>query len=73
MILKALYDYYQRSGEDVAPLGLEYKQIGFIIVLDKDGHFFAIRRQTFGQEVCTAVFGDEERGTIQCPRGQLSV
>lgn len=39
MILKALYDYYQRSGEDVAPLGLEYKQIGFIIVLDKDGHF----------------------------------
>ena len=39
MILKALYDYYLRSGEDVAPLGLEYKQIGFIIVLDKDGHF----------------------------------
>lgn len=39
MILKALYDYYQRSGEEVAPLGLEYKQIGFIIVLDKDGHF----------------------------------
>ena len=23
----------------IAPLGLEYKQIGFIIVLDKDGHF----------------------------------
>lgn len=39
MILKALYDYYQRSGEEVAPLGLEYKQIGFIIVLNKDGHF----------------------------------
>lgn len=39
MILKALYDYYQRSGEEVAPLRLEYKQIGFIIVLDKDGHF----------------------------------
>lgn len=39
MILKALYDYYQRSGEEVAPLGLEYKQIGFIIVLDRDGHF----------------------------------
>lgn len=39
MILKALYDYYQRSGEEVAPLGFEYKQIGFIIVLDKDGHF----------------------------------
>lgn len=32
MILKALYDYYHRSGDDVAPFGLEYKEIGFIIV-----------------------------------------
>lgn len=39
MILKALYDYYHRSGDDVAPLGLEYKQIGFIIVLDRNGRF----------------------------------
>lgn len=39
MILKALYDYYQRSEQEVAPIGLEYKQIGFILVLDKDGHF----------------------------------
>ena len=31
MILKALYDYYHRSGDDVAPFGLEYKEIGFII------------------------------------------
>ena len=29
MILKALYDYYHRSGDDVAPFGLEYKEIGF--------------------------------------------
>ena len=25
MILKALYDYYHRSGDDVAPFGLEYR------------------------------------------------
>ena len=41
MILKALYDYYQRSEKDaaLAPFGMEYKQIGFIIVIDKEGHF----------------------------------
>ena len=39
MILRALYDYYQRSGDDVAPFGLEYKEIGFIIILDKRGEF----------------------------------
>ena len=33
MILKALYDYYHRSGDDVAPFGLEYKEIGFIIAV----------------------------------------
>lgn len=39
MILKALYDYYYRSGNDVAPEGLEYKEIGFVIVIDRDGNF----------------------------------
>ena len=39
MILKALYDYYHRSGNDMAPFGLEYKEIGFIIVIDNDGRF----------------------------------
>lgn len=39
MILKALYDYYHRSGDAVAPFGLEYKEIGFIIVIDRYGKF----------------------------------
>ena len=34
MILKALYDYYHRSGDEVAPFGMEYKEIGFLIVID---------------------------------------
>lgn len=38
MILKALYDYYHRSG-DLPALGMELKEIGFVIVLDKDGNF----------------------------------
>lgn len=36
MILKALYDYYHRSG-DLAPEGFEYKEIPFVIVLDESG------------------------------------
>lgn len=38
MILKALYDYYHRS-EDLPTFGMELKEIGFIIVIDKDGKF----------------------------------
>lgn len=41
MILKALYDYYQRS-KDLPVLGMEEKEIGFIIVIDKHGKFIRI-------------------------------
>ena len=34
MILKALYDYYHRSG-NLPTMGMELKEIGFIIVIDK--------------------------------------
>lgn len=43
MILKALYDYHQRKSSDpqsgIAPLGFEWKEIPFIIVIDKGGSF----------------------------------
>lgn len=38
MILKALYDYYKRCG-DLPSFGMEFKEIGFIIVIDKNGRF----------------------------------
>lgn len=38
MILKALYDYYHRSG-DLPVFGMELKEIGFVIVIDKYGKF----------------------------------
>lgn len=46
MILQALYDYYQRKASDpesgIAPEGFEWKEIPFLIVIDKDGKFVAI-------------------------------
>ena len=38
MILKALYDYYHRSG-NLPTMGMELKEIGFIIVIDRCGNF----------------------------------
>lgn len=39
MILKALYDYYQRKSEELPPFGTIFQQIHFILVIDKDGNF----------------------------------
>lgn len=41
MILRALYDYYNRC-EGLAQKGLELKEIGYLIVIDKDGSFLRI-------------------------------
>lgn len=38
MILKALYDYYNRC-DNLPPKGMEDKEIGFILVLSTDGRF----------------------------------
>ena len=39
MILKALYDYYNRSKGSLPAFGRELKEIGFLIVIGKDGKF----------------------------------
>lgn len=44
MILKALYDYYNRCG-NLAPTGMEYKEISFLIVIDEDGRFKRLERR----------------------------
>ena len=38
MILKALYDYYDRCG-NLPAAGMEEKEIGFIIVISEEGKF----------------------------------
>ncbi len=46
MILRALYEYYQRAANDpdrsVAPEGFEWKEIPFVVVLSKEGEFRAL-------------------------------
>jgi CRISPR-associated protein Csd1 len=68
MILQALYEYYQRKAADpesgIAPEGFEWKEIPFIIVIDKDGHFVRIEDTREGE-------GRIRRGkTFLVPRGE---
>lgn len=43
MILQALYEYYQRKASDpksdIAPEGWEWKEIPFLVVIDREGNF----------------------------------
>jgi CRISPR-associated protein Csd1 len=51
MILKALYDYYNRV-DDLAPAGLEYKEIAFIIVIDFEGNFIRFEDRRIDKKSC---------------------
>lgn len=48
MILKALYDYYNRCS-DLPPIGMEEKEIGFLIVLSPDGRFVRLEDCRIGK------------------------
>ena len=39
MILRALYDYYNRCKNNLPPYGRELKEIGFLLVIDREGRF----------------------------------
>ena len=52
MILQALYEYYQRKAADpvstIAPRGLEWKEIPYLILIDKKGNFLELQDTTEG-------------------------
>jgi len=53
MILQALYEYYQRKAADpeshIAPEGWEWKEIPYVIVINKKGEFVAIEDTREGE------------------------
>lgn len=57
MILQALNDYYERKAADpgsgIAPQGFEYKEIPFILVIDRPGNLVNIEdtRQTINKKI----------------------
>ena len=43
MILKALYDYYERKKDSLPPEGFEFKEIKFVIVINNEGKFIDLQ------------------------------
>ena len=53
MILKALYDYYYRC-EGLVTKGLEYKEIGYLIVINLDGTFVRIESRMLDKKAASS-------------------
>lgn len=70
MILKALYDYYERR-KDLAPDGFEMKEIPFIIRIGKDGKFQGLEDMRFEKKKCKSFLVVKSNGRTSAPMANV--
>lgn len=71
MILKALYDYYQRKSEELPAFGCELKEIGFILVIDKDGNFLRFEDRRIDKKNASRFLVKKHVGRSSAPNANL--
>lgn len=71
MILKALYDYYQRKLEELPAFGCELKEIGFILVIDKDGNFLRFEDRRIDKKNASRFLVKKHVGRSSAPIANL--
>lgn len=73
MILNALYDYYNRSKKkhNLPVFGLEYKEIGFIIVIDINGRFLRFEDRRIDDKHAQVFLVKKSVGRTSAPRANF--
>lgn len=67
MILKALYDYYNRCGDDIVPMDMAYIDFYYSIVLDEKGNFIRLEPLGGDSGLPLLTFRPEERTSAPVP------
>lgn len=67
MILKALYDYYNRCGDDIVPMDMAYVDFYYSIVLDAKGNFIRLEPLGGDSGLPLLTFRPEERTSAPVP------
>ena len=67
MILKALYDYYNRCGDDIVPMDMAYVDFYYSIVLDEKGNFIRLEPLGGDSGLPLLTFRPEERTSAPVP------
>lgn len=67
MILKALYDYYNRCGNDIVPMYMAYVDFYYSIVLDEKGNFIRLEPLGGDSGLPLLTFRPEERTSAPVP------
>ncbi len=67
MILKALYDYYHRCKGTLPAFGRELKEIGFLVVIDRDGNFLRFEDRRINNKQAQTFIVKKQLGRTSAP------
>lgn len=67
MILKALYDYYNRSKGELPVFGRELKEIGFLLVIDQNGNFIRFEDRRIDKKRAQPFLVKKHEGRTSAP------
>ena len=67
MILQALYEYYNRSKSKLPAFGRELKEIGFLIVIDKEGKFLRFEDRRIDKKRASTFLVKKHEGRSSAP------
>lgn len=67
MILKALYDYYERCKDQLPAFGRELKEIGFLVVIDKNGNFLRFEDRRIDSKHAQTFIVKKQLGRTSAP------
>jgi len=67
MILKALYDYYERCKDTLPAFGKELKEIGFLIIIDREGNFLRFEDRRIDSKHAHAFIVNKQLGRTSAP------
>ena len=67
MILKALYDYYERCKGTLPAFGRELKEIGFLIVINREGSFLRFEDRRIDKKQAQSFIVKKQLGRTSAP------
>lgn len=68
MILRRLYEYALSLGDEIPPMGMELKEIEYVVVIDHNGHFVRFESKRIDKRRCTSFLVSKAVSRTSAPK-----
>ncbi len=68
MILRRLYEYALSLGDEIPPMGMELKEIEYVVVIDHNGHFVRFESKRIDKRRCASFLVSKAVSRTSAPK-----